>query len=445
MDILGVELRRSAAFVTALVMTLVGVGALYLAVGRWSDGWMSLALVEREYTVLLWPLALAAGAWQGRRERRTGVGELFDSTALPRTRRMMPVLGVMALAVTLAYLVTTVAGVAWIVDTAHYRPWGTFLLVTAVGVLSLVAAAWIGLAVGRALPALATAPALAVVGVLVLQLGNVLIRPYWLASLLIPIHGAGQASPYQTVPDRISAAQAIWLGALACAGAILLTARKRRTGAAVLPLVLGLAIGAAVIPHRDRDSFDVPMDPAARELVCAEGGPKVCVSRVNSNVLAELTPLARQGLALLAKLPDPPTAVHENTSHTLAEVIAMPRADVVHIEIRVDKYGKLGHPGLVVYDVVRHLGIKFDSECEHRNAAVERAAVYWLLGREPRSDVGLVPGMISEPAEDTADAITLWRGLQAVPESEALARVTAVQQARRQCEPVDDLLSRSAR
>ena len=35
---------------------------------------MPLCLTSREYLILLWPLALAAGAWQGRREHRAKVG-----------------------------------------------------------------------------------------------------------------------------------------------------------------------------------------------------------------------------------------------------------------------------------------------------------------------------------------------------------------------------------
>lgn len=81
--VMGIELRRSAALGAALITVVVGVGALYVSTGRWSTGWMALALAIREYLLLLWPLALAAGAWQGRREHRAKVGELFATTARP--------------------------------------------------------------------------------------------------------------------------------------------------------------------------------------------------------------------------------------------------------------------------------------------------------------------------------------------------------------------------
>ncbi|BCJ58781.1 hypothetical protein Jiend_22030 [Micromonospora endophytica] len=160
MNIFGVELRRCAALGAALIALLIGVGALYVAPGRWSSGWMALAMAMREYLLLLWPLALAAGAWQGRREHRAKVGELFATTARPRAQRMLPVLGAMAFTLGLAYLLVTVAGIAWIITTAQHRPLLNFLVVTGVGALSLVAAAWLGLGIGRMLPALVTAPAL---------------------------------------------------------------------------------------------------------------------------------------------------------------------------------------------------------------------------------------------------------------------------------------------
>jgi hypothetical protein len=98
--VLGIELRRSAALGCALILLVVGAVALYFAeeIG-FATGWMQLAMAQRLYLALLWPLALAAGAWQGRREHRSRVGELFASTPRPRAHRAVPTMGAMAAAV----------------------------------------------------------------------------------------------------------------------------------------------------------------------------------------------------------------------------------------------------------------------------------------------------------------------------------------------------------
>ncbi|GGM17266.1 hypothetical protein [Micromonospora yangpuensis] len=445
MSVLGIELRRSAAPGAALVTVVVGVGALYLATGRWSVGWMALAMVTREYLLLMWPLALAAGAWQGRREHRSGVGELFASTARPPARRMLPVLAAMALTLTVAYLLVTAAGVAWISDTARYRPVLPFAVVTGVGVLALIGAAWLGLGIGRMLPALVTAPALGVSGVL-LAFVSAVVPPDWLAAAISPIHGTGRFHDYQTIDNRVSGALAIWLAALAVAGLLLFVGGGWRTRtAAVVPVVLGLVAATAVVP-RDPDVLTWPVDPVARELVCTDDTPTVCVSRVHATVLDPVTPLAREGLAALAKLPAAPTAVHEDT-RTIGdeESWPAPREGVVTIEIRIDRSGRLAHPVSVVPGVVRGLGVPYDGQCRNRNVVVERAAAYWLLGRAPQSDVDVVPGTISEDPEANAAAVTLWQELRELPEEEALARVTAVRDALTACLDPAGLLSRSTR
>jgi hypothetical protein len=162
--VLGIELRRSAALGTAAVLLVIGVVALFFANGvEFEAGWMQLAMSQRLYLVLLWPLALAAGAWQASRESRSKVEELFATTPRPRAQRTVPTLGAMALAVVCGYLAMGIVGGLWIIGTARYFPM-TVLVVTAVGVLALIGAVWLGQAIGRLLPWLVTAPALGVDG-----------------------------------------------------------------------------------------------------------------------------------------------------------------------------------------------------------------------------------------------------------------------------------------
>jgi len=437
--ILRIELRRSAALGAVLILLLAGAVLLYAAPQRWSSGWMSLAMIQREYLVLLWPLALAVGAWQARREHRSNVGELFASTARPRVQRMVPTLGAMGIAVVCAYLAVAAAAAPWIIDTAGYFP-ATVFVVAAVGALALVAAAWLGLAVGRLVPSLVTAPALAVAGIGLLMVIPVAVRRReWLALVFSPMYGMGQYTDYQTVYGRVSAAQAIWLAALAVAAAALLASGSWRTRlAALLPAILGAGLAIMIIPRND-EFLANPVDPVAQEQVCAEGSPRVCVSRVHSGLLPEAAPLARQALALLAKLPNPPTTVHEDTTTYYPDTSPPRQADVVLMPITVDKNGHLARKAEIVPTMLKAAGANTNGCGEIPSTSVSRAAEYWLIGREPVTEYA------HEPAEDNAEAVKLWQGLQRLPEKEAAARVAAVRRAALACEDVDGLLTRSAR
>ncbi|MBM0278233.1 hypothetical protein [Micromonospora tarensis] len=440
MSVLGIELRRSAAPGAALLALVVGVAALYLAPGRWSQGWMALVLTTKEYTLLLWPLALSAGAWQGRREHRAKVGELFDSTPRSGARRMLPVLVAMGAMVGLAYLLVVVAGGARIASTAAYFPPDVVLIVL-VGALSLAAATWLGLGVGRLLPALVTAPALAVSGVL-LVFFTAIMRPDWLGAVLSPVYGSSQFYPFQTIDARVSGALAIWMGGLAMTGVVLLVSRSPRTRlVAVLPALLGLGTATAIVP-RDQAALIAPIDPVARALVCTDDAPRVCVTRVNANVLDTLTPLAREGLAVLSKLPGTPTQVHEDRRfYAAAGDLPLRDDDILTVTVRIDDHGGLAHPAAVLPEIVLSLGVDSTGECP-RDGVVERAAAYYLLGREPVSDVGVIPGMVSEDPEVNAEAVALWRGLRKLPPAEATSRVAAVRAAIVACRDTAGLLSR---
>ncbi|MEV4350723.1 hypothetical protein AB0J83_40220 [Actinoplanes sp. NPDC049596] len=432
---------RRAALGVASLLLLVGVTALYVNPGQWSSGWMSLALTTREYSVLLWPLALAAGAWQGRREHRSGVAELFATTPRSRARRQLPVLLAMAAATSLAYVLILVVGGVRLVAPAHYFP-VRFLAVSAAGVLSLIAAGWLGLGIGRLLPAAAVVPVLTVAGVLFVVYAAIA-APLWPGAVLSPMYGSLQSYPYQTIDGRVSAAFAVWMAGLAVTGALLLvTERRRLRVAAVVPALIGIGLAVATVP-RDPAALTAPIDPAAAHLVCTGDAPAVCVSRVKAGVLDELTPLAREGLAVLNRLPGTPTEVHEDIRPDGSwKTPAAPRTDVVLIEVTVDSRGRLAHPDAVVPMVVGSLGVTSYGPCDNRYAGVERAAAYYLLGREPVSDVGVMPGVTGESPGTNRSAVTLWRQLRTLPRAVALARITAVRQAIIDCRDSSELLSR---
>ncbi|GIF08373.1 hypothetical protein [Actinoplanes siamensis] len=411
---LSIELRRSAAPGSALILLAVGVALLYLvAEAEWSAGWMQLVMAQRLYLALLWPLALAAGAWQGRRERQSNVTELFASTPRPRASRVVPTVGAMALTIVAGYLLMGLVGGLAIVSTAHYLP-PQVAAVTAVGALALVAGVWLGMAAGHLLPWLVTAPAVAVAGLGVLLTIPAATRPKgWLALVFSPIYEMNLPEDYATVPGRVSVSQAIWLAALALAGLLLFASSGWRVRvAALLPVALGAVLAITVMPHHDRLVVDA-VDPVAKELVCARDEPRVCVSRVHEGLLPEVVPQAREALTVLAKLPGMPSRVHEDTTTYLPYVPAPRTADVALVTIRGGKTGDL--TSKIVTGVFAR---SYDCE-KGPDWADTLAAAYWLIGRTP----------VAEEPDVAADALIRWRELGKLPAGEAAARVTAIRDA----------------
>jgi hypothetical protein len=437
--VFGIELRRSAALGSALILLVVGIVVLFFAEGiGFATGWMQLAMSQRLYLALLWPLALAAGAWQARREHRSNVGELFASTPRPRAHRTVPTLAVMAIAVVAAYLVQALAGGLWIIGTAEYLPAAVFT-VTAVGILSLIAAVWLGLAAGRLLPSPVTAPALGIAGLAFLLLVPAMTRPHgWLALVFSPIYEMNMPGAYATVPGRASLSQALWLAALAVAAVLLFASDGWRLRvAALLPVVLGAALAITVMPRDDRYVTDA-FDPVARELVCTDDAPKVCVSRVHTGLLAEVTGPARAGLAALAKLPGAPQEMHEDTT-TYPDYDPPFRADVVLLRVEAGSNGHLANRAGVAAEVAAG-AFASQPDCDKRADVTDTlAAAFWLLGREP-----VAPNEIYDPTL-IAEAREQWNSLQQLPPQEVTARLVALRQAAAACAVTDQPLSGGTR
>jgi hypothetical protein len=433
--ILGIELRRSAALGAALLIAVAGAIVLYATPGRWSAGWMALAMTQREYLAVLSPLAMAAGAWQSYREHRANTAELFAGAPRPRPQRIVPILLATALAVLAAYLITFLAAAPRIADTARYLPPAAFVVV-AVGLVAMIASVWLGLAVGRVVPALATAPALAVVGFVLLILAPHALPDGGITAAFSPAVGMSIFSDYDTVGGAVSAAQALWMIAVAVASVVLLAVRNRRLAVtALVPLAVGATATALVVPTGaayDRGS----LDPVAQELVCTHDTPRVCVSRAHEGLLPEVTPKARHALGLLSRTSL--VEAHEDTSTIFPATSPTPRADTALMTITVGTDGHLAHRGRFEPTMLTGVFTGPPSCGDDRNFSVATAAAYWLLDREPTAG----PDGLEV---DDPDAAKLWRKLRALPRAEAEARVAAVHRAAQKCQDTADVLARGAR
>ncbi|GIJ73579.1 hypothetical protein [Virgisporangium ochraceum] len=318
--IFRIELRRSSAVWSALLALSLGVAVLVSFPQGFAGRWIQLASAGRTMLLVLVPLALAGGAWLGRREARSRVGELFATTARPRWRRVLPTAAALGVTMASAYVLMLVIGAGWVAPTARHVTVGAVGLAAA-GAVSMVTAAWLGLAAGRAMPWLVTPPALAVVGVLVagllpdfVSVNSVLSQDRLppAALMLSPVY-VGGLDDFQTFPVRHSLVQAGWFVAVAVTGLLLYGATRPLTrGLAVLPAALGLAVTLPLLPAGAYEGAARP-DPVALELVCDDAGPQVCMTRVHANLLSEVAGPVREALAVLAaKLPDAPTRAVES-------------------------------------------------------------------------------------------------------------------------------------
>ena len=120
--ILRIELRRSTATAVALLSLVVGAVSLASDTALFAGRGMQLAVAARFLLLLLCPLALAGGAWLGRREARSRVVELFATTVRPRWQRTLPTAGALALALVTAYTLMFLVGTAWVIPAAGYLP-----------------------------------------------------------------------------------------------------------------------------------------------------------------------------------------------------------------------------------------------------------------------------------------------------------------------------------
>lgn len=441
--ILRTELRRSAAVPAALLITVVGVLVLYTS-GPAAGSWMELVTVQRDVMQMTWPLALAGGGWQGIRDGRSGVGELLATTSRSRRWRVLPAAAAMALTAAAGYLAMLAGAVGHLRGASYYPP--AVLPVIALGALGMVAAVWLGLAAGAALPSPLTPPLLAVAGFTALAVlppvlaDNDQNRGYPGIVLLSP-HLQGPRNfgyEVQRPSTGVELSTGLWLIGLAATGlALFAAARPATRAAALLPVLIGAAVAVPGLPATTAAAW-VP-DRHALGLVCTPDKPEVCVPRVRRQQLDRLRGPARQALAVLAaKLPGAPTrAVLRGPNAPAAE-----RPPAGTLQIVNDSGGNQapakpslavsGPGGDPVWDMLQGGGVLACPQFEEdsRYAAARNVAAAWLLDRDlrPVAKVG-----------ETDEAPSALAALRALPPAEQRARVAALRDAELTCAPGDRL------
>lgn len=283
---LRTELRRGVGIWAALPMVAITIVGLLAHQRNWVGDWVGFSYNLRNIVILLGPAVVAAAAWQGGRDARRGVGDLFASTPRPPLHRDLAALASPTAWAVASLVVVTGAAAAVTASRASYGGPLVGILVSAAS--AVVALATLGYVAGRLVRWPVVAPLLALATYVVM--GALAYRSDALAYLspAVEITSYRGARP---VWWWSTASTATFL--LAAAGMLLLVSRSRRPLS--VPL-LALAVLAAVpIVTTGRDAF-VP-DPGSETLECRQYGGtlELCLSQVHSrqldDVAAGLTPV----------------------------------------------------------------------------------------------------------------------------------------------------------
>jgi hypothetical protein len=428
--ILRTELRRSTAPVAGIGLLVGALGLLYSLTGPWIHGtapwneqWTGLAQWTRYLMLFLWPLVLGVGAWQGLRDHRSRVPELFSTTPKPAWRRVLPTAAALALALTAAYVALLVVGGVQVAANASYfhLKW---VPVAGVMVLALIGSVLLGAGIGRLLPSLVTPPVLAVAA---LAAQVVVTQSNWL--LLTPAFEAVHVTAFTTVSVPVTLTQALWFLGIGATGYGLLVAASVRTRvAAVLPLAVAAAVA---VPGLSTVADPVVVDPDATALVCDDDGSRVCVTHVHAGYLPALVGPAREALALLKKLPSPPTSVVELDT-------PQPRRPAPGEVLVFIGPGPQPDPDTRRWYV---LYSSTDSGCQydHEDIMLEVTAAQiivtsWLTGS---STPVSVPNEEWQLEYARAEVDKGWAALRALPPDKQAARVAEIRQAALDCRGLD--------
>ncbi|NDL56929.1 hypothetical protein [Phytoactinopolyspora mesophila] len=284
--------------VTPVALLATGASALVLLGAEasvWVGRWGALAEQVRVILLVLAPVAVAAGAWQGGREHRRRMPDLISSTS----RR--PLHGVLVACVSttagvwLGLAVAWLAAVLLVAPAATYAGGGWWWTLT-VSLAGLAAASAVGVCVGRLIPGRLVAP---VAGVVAFVVGGMATYRMDGLSWLVPALGH-QSRGLSSLDTGFQLLQLSWFAALGATALVL--AGANRKAVALLPATAAAIVAVPIIAGPGEARWHP--DPAARDLVCTgDRGAEVCMTRVNAFLLEEAAPRVQ---ALLRRWEDVP-------------------------------------------------------------------------------------------------------------------------------------------
>ncbi|WP_435974061.1 hypothetical protein [Streptomyces sp. Qhu_M48] len=294
------ELRRGlgpwagAAVALTLLLTMYGKAPGWQA--RWSDATNMLHVAAG---LLGGPLALAAGCWQGGRDRRRRTVDLWESVPRPPLRRVLVAAAPSALWPAAGVLL---ADAVCLLATWPYVSGGRpFLELLAADVVAVGALGALGHVAGRVVRWRLTAPLLGIVGYVGLAVATYAeSAARWL----------GPAAEHQSFWDRpvwwFGPVSMAWTAGLALTALLAYGLRPARLRPiALVPLAVAVA-AAGLILRLPADQGPWRPDPALARQVCDDGTPQVCLTALDQNLLPEVSAVLAPLNARLRGLPGAP-------------------------------------------------------------------------------------------------------------------------------------------
>lgn len=438
---LRIELRRSTALWAGLLVLVSGTGMLLLITTDdpwWGGNSTSAVLVLRTPLAYVWALAVGFAVFQGMRDSRAGVTELFDATSRPHWVRLGTLATAVAGTVAVATAVLCAGLVAKVVLGGGFVSIG-FVPLALTAVLALGASVLLGLAVGRLLPHPLTAPVALVATFMlattagqaleVFEPGAEISRLALFTPVLDPPH-----SDLVTTSTSVDLGQVVWFTGLGVTAFLLLVARTHLARlTALVPAGLAIALALAIMPVKYSDVL-VP-DSIASKLVC-EG--EICVSQAHAAGLPTVAAAGRDALAKLAVLPGAPTEVREDTS-AMAHLTVPQRDQKIVFLSSQDRPGELTE-AQVRLELLAGAGVPSCSP--PRTSNLNGAVVRYLTAGYFNGELAELPSdrFTWSDSRMRADLDQAWQQFRGHSPDDQLERVARVRQMLLTCEDSERVL-----
>ncbi|WP_137993377.1 hypothetical protein [Streptomyces vilmorinianum] len=374
--VLRTELRRGSGPWAGAAVAVTILVAMYGKAPGWQGRWADATdLLHIATGLLAGPLALAAGCWQGGRDRRRRVFELLGSVPRGRLRRTVLAVAPSALWPVAGYL--PAAAVCLLATWPYVGGGRPYLELVAADAVALAALGTLGHLVGRLVPWRLTAPLLAVAGYVGLGV------PTYMQSSVRWLSPASEHSYAWHAPVWwFAPVSAVWTGGLALAALLAYAARPARLRLlAVVPLAAAIAAAAVIL----RLPEDGPwrLDPGAARLVCDDGTPQICVTALDRRLLPDVSRALAPLNERLRGVPGAPTRWVSSPNGPGPGETELPEPGLDAVR------GRLTRPEVYASSAVQHL---FSATCEsgsfegpgaERAMTVNLAVITWLAPNPP--------------------------------------------------------------
>lgn len=270
------EFRRSLGFPFFAINAALNVWILFVH-PEWAAEWITLVTLQRWGLIVTGSVLVTAAAWYAGRERRRSIGELINSTSLPRGRRHALMLSTLLVGAIGGHLFAFAVAAVFVIQQSDYHGggWWWIVLLSCLGLCLMGAVGWV---IGMLIPYRLTAPIAGVasyIGIVVLTFSY----RDWFNLLPTGFDSVYAGSSPTSFGVAVSAAFLL----LTASGLLWLVLSESRMVWGLVALA-GAASLAFTVPDPDTDRWWTP-DPEATAPVCTNTKPTVCVWNAHAKFL----------------------------------------------------------------------------------------------------------------------------------------------------------------